>query len=72
MRGPPRDRAGATLGVLGAGFVGMALTKKQFFPTSARLELLVDVNLRAGAGFAATRAAVEARRGRDRGRPRMP
>jgi multidrug efflux pump subunit AcrB len=49
----------ATLAVLGAGFAGMAMTKKQFFPTSARLELLVDVNLRAGAGFEATRAAVE-------------
>jgi multidrug efflux pump subunit AcrB len=49
----------ATLGVLAAGFVGMGMTKKQFFPTSARLELLVDVNLRQGATFAATRAAVE-------------
>ncbi|MGG5821214.1 efflux RND transporter permease subunit [Falsiroseomonas sp. HW251] len=50
---------GATLLVLAAGFAGMGMTKKQFFPTSARLELLVDVNLRAGAGFAATRDAVE-------------
>jgi multidrug efflux pump subunit AcrB len=50
---------GATVLVMVAGFAGMAATKKQFFPTSARLELLVDVNLRAGAGFAATRAAVE-------------
>ncbi|PWS37901.1 hypothetical protein DFH01_00870 [Falsiroseomonas bella] len=50
---------GATLLLLAAGFVGMGLTKKQFFPTSARLELLVDVDLRAGAGFAATRGAVE-------------
>ncbi|HEV7265451.1 MAG TPA: efflux RND transporter permease subunit [Falsiroseomonas sp.] len=49
----------ATLAVLGTGFAGMAMTKKQFFPTSARLELLVDVDLRAGAGFAATQAAVE-------------
>jgi multidrug efflux pump subunit AcrB len=48
----------ATLLVLGAGFAGMAMTKKQFFPTSARLELLVDVNLRQGAGFAATQAAL--------------
>jgi multidrug efflux pump subunit AcrB len=48
----------ATLAVLGAGFAGMAMTKKQFFPTSARLELLVDVNLRQGAGFAATEAAL--------------
>ncbi|WP_237217010.1 efflux RND transporter permease subunit, partial [Falsiroseomonas oryziterrae] len=49
----------ATLALLGAGFAGMAATKKQFFPTSARLELLVDVNLRGGAGFEATRAALE-------------
>uniref|UniRef100_UPI0022EADF09 efflux RND transporter permease subunit n=1 Tax=Falsiroseomonas oryzae TaxID=2766473 RepID=UPI0022EADF09 len=49
----------ATVAMLGAGFAGMAATKKQFFPTSARLELLVDVNLRAGAGFAATRDAVD-------------
>jgi len=47
-----------TLLLLGAGFAGMAMTKKQFFPTSARLELLVDVNLRQGAGFAATNAAL--------------
>jgi multidrug efflux pump subunit AcrB len=50
---------GLTVVMLVAGFAGMAATKKQFFPTSARLELLVDVNLRAGAGFEATRAAVE-------------
>jgi multidrug efflux pump subunit AcrB len=49
----------ATVAVLGAGFAGMAMTKKQFFPTSARLELLVDVNLRAGSGFAATREVLE-------------
>ncbi|NKC30044.1 efflux RND transporter permease subunit [Falsiroseomonas selenitidurans] len=50
---------GLTLAVLAVGFVGMGMTKKQFFPTSARLELLVDLNLRQGASFAATRAAVE-------------
>jgi multidrug efflux pump subunit AcrB len=47
-----------TVAVLGAGFVGMGATRKQFFPTSARLELLVDVNLRAGAGFRETEAVV--------------
>jgi multidrug efflux pump subunit AcrB len=47
-----------TLALLGAGFAGMGMTKKQFFPTSARLELLVDVTLRQGAGFEATRQAV--------------
>ncbi len=50
---------GAAVLMLGAGFAGMAMTKKQFFPTSARLELLVDVNLRAGAGIAETRATVQ-------------
>jgi multidrug efflux pump subunit AcrB len=50
---------GAAVLMLGAGFAGMAATKKQFFPTSARHELLVDVNLRAGAGIAETRATVE-------------
>jgi multidrug efflux pump subunit AcrB len=47
-----------TVLVLGGGFAGMAATKKQFFPTSARLELLVDVTLRQGAGFASTEAAL--------------
>ncbi len=46
-----------TLGVLGAGFAGMGLLRKQFFPTSARLELLVDINLRQGAGLRATEQA---------------
>ncbi|HZF74698.1 MAG TPA: efflux RND transporter permease subunit [Acetobacteraceae bacterium] len=48
----------STLAVLVAGFAGMAATRKQFFPTSERLELLVDVNLRQGAGFEATRDAL--------------
>jgi multidrug efflux pump len=42
------------LAVLAAGMIGMAQTKKQFFPASQRLELLVDINLRQGASFAAT------------------
>jgi multidrug efflux pump len=42
------------LALLAAGMVGMAATKKQFFPASQRLELLVDINLRQGASFAAT------------------
>jgi len=50
----------ATLAVLVAGFAGMAATKKQFFPTSARLELLVDITLRQGAGLPATQRAAEA------------
>ncbi|RAI60217.1 efflux RND transporter permease subunit [Roseicella frigidaeris] len=50
---------GATAIVLGAGLAGLAATRQQFFPTSARLELLVDVTLRQGAGLPATRAAAE-------------
>lgn len=45
--------------IMVAGFAGMAATRKQFFPTSARLELLVDINLRQGAGVPATRVAAE-------------
>ncbi|MBR0659362.1 efflux RND transporter permease subunit [Neoroseomonas oryzicola] len=50
---------GATLLVLVAGFAAMGQVRKQFFPTSARLELLVDINLRQGAGYAATLAAAQ-------------
>ncbi|MCS6930884.1 MAG: efflux RND transporter permease subunit [Acetobacteraceae bacterium] len=42
--------------VLLAGFAAMGLVKQQFFPTSQRLEILVDINLREGASFAATEA----------------
>jgi multidrug efflux pump subunit AcrB len=47
---------GLMLALLVAGMAGMARTKKQFFPASQRLELLVDINLRQGASFAATEA----------------
>ncbi|MBY0338493.1 MAG: efflux RND transporter permease subunit [Acetobacteraceae bacterium] len=47
---------GLMVALLVAGMAGMALTKKQFFPASQRLELLVDINLRQGASFAATEA----------------
>ena len=49
----------ATLLVMAAGFLAMGAVRKQFFPTSARLELLVDINLRQGAGHAATLAAAQ-------------
>jgi multidrug efflux pump len=45
--------------VLAGGMFGMAKTKKQFFPASQRLELLVDINLRQGASFAATDAVAK-------------
>jgi len=58
------DHRGVTLGVtllvLVAGMAGMAATKKQFFPTSARLELLVSITLRQGAGLEATSRATAA------------
>ncbi|MEN0075619.1 MAG: efflux RND transporter permease subunit [Paracraurococcus sp.] len=50
---------GIALLVLGAGIAGLAATRQQFFPSSARLELLVDITLRQGAGLPATRAAAE-------------
>jgi multidrug efflux pump len=48
--------AGATIGVMVAGVAGMGMVKQQFFPTSQRVEILVDINLREGAAFAATDA----------------
>jgi multidrug efflux pump subunit AcrB len=50
---------GATLLVMVAGFAAMSQVRQQFFPTSARLELLVDVTLRQGAGYGATLAAAQ-------------
>jgi multidrug efflux pump subunit AcrB len=47
----------------------MAATRKQFFPTSARLELLVDITLRQGAGLRATQDAAEVVEARLRGDP---
>jgi multidrug efflux pump subunit AcrB len=44
--------------VLICGFMGIAKTRKQFFPASQRLELLVDVNLRQGSSLAATDAVL--------------
>ncbi len=38
---------------------GMGLVRQQFFPSSARPELIVDVTLRQGASHAATEAAVQ-------------
>lgn len=43
-----------TVALLAVGFVGMGMTRKQFFPVSQRLEILVDVDLRQGASFGAT------------------
>lgn len=43
-----------TLGLFAAGVLGMGLTEKQFFPSSNRTELLVDLWLAEGSGIQAT------------------
>ena len=47
-----------TVALLVASGAGMGLVKQQFFPSSARPELLLDITLRQGASHAATAAAV--------------
>ena len=46
----------ATLLLLGTGLGGMALLRQQFFPTSARPELILEIRLHQGASYAATQA----------------
>jgi multidrug efflux pump len=48
-----------TIAGLGVGIVGMGLTEKQFFPTSDRTEVMVEMWLPEGASFKATEAQVE-------------
>ena len=48
----------ATLALLVLSGAGMGMVKQQFFPSSARPELLLDVTLRQGASHAATAAAI--------------
>ena len=48
----------ATIALFVVSLGGMGLVKQQFFPSSARPELIVDVTLRQGASHAATGAAV--------------
>ena len=50
--------AGVTLALFAAAVVGFGHVKKQFFPQSARPELLVDLQLPEGASFRATEADV--------------
>lgn len=47
-----------TVALLVASGAGMGLVKQQFFPSSARPELLLDITLRQGASHQATAAAV--------------
>lgn len=47
-----------TVALLVLSGAGMGMVKQQFFPSSARPELLLDVTLRQGASHAATAAAV--------------
>ncbi|MGF1548266.1 MAG: efflux RND transporter permease subunit [Thiotrichales bacterium] len=44
----------ATIGLFALGIVGMGLTNKQFFPSSNRTELMVELWLAEGAGIRAT------------------
>jgi multidrug efflux pump subunit AcrB len=44
----------ATVATLLLGFAGMGLTEKQFFPSSNRVELMIDLWLPEGASFRAT------------------
>ena len=53
-----RSVVAGTVLLLGLSFAGMGLVKQQFFPSSARPELLLDITLRQGASHAATAAAV--------------
>jgi multidrug efflux pump subunit AcrB len=50
---------GGTLALFLAAGAGMGLVQQQFFPTASRTELLVDLQLREGASFAATQAQVQ-------------
>ena len=49
----------ATVALFALSVGGMGLVRQQFFPSSARPELIVDVTLRQGASHAATEAAVQ-------------
>ncbi len=48
----------ATVVLFALSLAGMGLVRQQFFPSSARPELIADVTLRQGASHAATEAAV--------------
>jgi multidrug efflux pump len=48
---------GAAVGAFLASAVGFSLVPQQFFPTSDRLEVLIDMRLPEGSSFAATQAA---------------
>ncbi|MDZ5459983.1 efflux RND transporter permease subunit [Azohydromonas lata] len=48
-----------TLALFVVAGAGMGLVQQQFFPTASRTELLVDLQLREGASFAATQAQVK-------------
>ncbi len=50
---------GITVGLFSLAVVGMAVVKKQFFPTSDRTELTLEINLPAGSAFSATEQTVK-------------
>ena len=50
---------GATLGIFVVAMVGFGAVQQQFFPSSTRLELLIDLRLPEGASLRATQTEVE-------------
>ena len=50
---------GATVGLFVASLVGMQFVQQQFFPSSDRPELLVDLTLPQGSSINATRKVVD-------------
>lgn len=50
---------GVTLVLFGLSVMGMRYVEQQFFPSSDRTELLVDINLRQNASIAATQAEMD-------------
>ncbi|KAB2964921.1 efflux RND transporter permease subunit [Zoogloea sp.] len=50
---------GATLGIFVVAMVGFGAVQQQFFPSSTRLELLIDLRLPEGASLRATQAEAE-------------
>jgi multidrug efflux pump subunit AcrB len=50
---------GVTVAALGAALAGMKLVPQQFFPSSSRPELVVDLRMKEGASFAATAEQVK-------------
>jgi multidrug efflux pump len=59
VRRPPRTGARSDAGLFVVGLAGFKLIPQQFFPSSDRTELLVDLRLPEGASFSATLREVQ-------------